>query len=356
MRLSKMAVALIALLALGGSALAATVTGEVYTPAIGSVNMATNTVTTMIKSGGVFQSRISTVFDQMIAANDDFSSNSAMASAYMNSNLANRIWATPFYSSIDAKNRGGQHASGYDYDLWGVALGYDRIFGNFMMGAAVTYSRGDYDAKNVHDDTKVDNYGASVYAGYYSVCTGFFGNVYGGYNYGDNNIRVNNAGVWGRATPHTDSYWLGATLGYDFKVSECFKLTPTVGLQWIDASTSSFSMSGTRYGKFKEKSLLLPIDIAATYTAQIDDCSSVQFKVSGGYAYDFKKDGAKGSIVSTATPQTFIRGSKPGRHNWNVGAGLKYVRRQYDVGVDYRYDGRKNENAHTVSATVGINF
>lgn len=350
----KFLVALFALLMVGSSAMAATVSGEAYSVSMASAAIASATVRGIAGTGGVIQKRTAQLRAERKATVEQFGSNSAMASAYMNQNFANRIWVSTFYNNIDVDQKGSQVGSGYDYKAWGAALGYDHAFGDFTVGAAFTYSRGDYDAKGIHDDSSVDNYGVSVYGTYYN-CAGFFGSLYGGYNYGDNDIKMRDAGRWAKGSPHSDSYWIGTELGYDFRVSESFTLTPTIGLLWMDSETSSYRIGGVRASSVDDKALLLPIDLAATYTHQLDDCSKIDLTVKGGYAYDFKNNRPDG-VVSVGGISSAVRGVSPGHHNWNIGAGVKYSNERFDVGVDYRYDTRKRYDSHFVSATLGIKF
>jgi outer membrane autotransporter protein len=338
-----------------GQAMAATISGEIYAPGVTTVNIGSATVRGIAASGGVLQKRFRQLRNARTASVKRFGSNEAMASPNTSSEFANRIWGSAIYTNIDGDSSQGQVGSGYEYKAWGGALGYDRVFGDFTLGAAFTYTRGDYDAKEIHDDIAVDNYGVSIYATYYNG-NGFFGDIFGGYNYGDTDMKMlDNTNAWNSANSHSDSYWIGGTLGYDAKVTESFTLTPSVGLLWMHSEASSYRLGNTRFGEVKQKSLLLPVEAAATYTHQIDGSSKVDFTVKGGYAYDFKNDGGKG-VYRVAGVTNAIRGVAPGRHNWNVGAGVKYSRDRFDVGAEYRFDGRKDYKSHTVSATIGINF
>ena len=329
--------------------------------AVAASNVGAATATAIGGSGGVIQNRMNTIMSERRATVESFGASSALASAYMNSNLANRLWVSPFYVYQDMSKKDGYAA--YDYKAWGASLGYDRAFGQFTAGVAFTYSRGDYDEKDMHDDNTVDNYGVSAYINYYSACSGFWAGLNGGYNYGDNEMKqfesINNG--WVNGDSHTNTYWLGGNVGYDFKISENWMLTPSTGLYWSESKSSAYTTSGVlsmNVGKIKNKALLLPVDLAATYTTRLDECSTLQFKVGGGYSYNFKNDGAEGDMrynYAGALP-IVIQGVKPGRHGWNATAGIKYTRNRFDVGLDYRYDGKKKFDGHRVSATFGVSF
>jgi outer membrane autotransporter protein len=335
--------------------------------ALAGVDAASGVASAIGGSGGVVATRQDTVMAQRRDMADQFGSSAGLASVAMNADLANRIWASPFYTW----QRGDKNAQneGYDFKAGGVSLGYDRAFGAITVGGAFTYSHGDFDSQAAVDDNTIDSYGFSLYGQYYNVDNGFFATVSGGYTYGDNdwNRLVETAAGknWQRGDNHTDSYWFGGNVGKDFTFDTGsptrFILTPTVGLFWSQSTGSEYRAGGAIsqvIGEMKSKSLLLPIDLTARIVHQIDDCSSITFKVAGGYAYNFQNDGSEGTVrYDYVGANSFIvQGADTERHNWNIGAGVKYQYRSLDFGVDYRYDGRKHFNAHRVSATVGLSF
>ena len=330
------------------------------TYALGGATAGAATVGAIGGGGGVIAGRQSALIaERKSMGNVD----SALASFNMNKNFANRIWASPFYTHQDMDQKDGYE--GYKYSAWGASLGYDRAFGSFFVGAAFTYSRGDYDTKNVSDDNTIDNYGFSLYGQYYNSCNGFFATLAGGYNYGDNEWKTNTAA--GRLTGdnHTDSYWIGGNIGKDFFLGENWTVTPSIGLFWSEAESSAYSArfangNFQNFSKTKSKSLMMPIDLKLEYTQALSDCSSISFNVNGGYAYNWKKDGgrAKGSFNYAGYENNviFLQGVKPGRSSWNAGAGVTYRVNNLDVGVNYRYDGKSKFDAHRVAATVGWSF
>ena len=330
------------------------------TYATGGANVGAATNLAIGGSGGVIATRQMALMNERKAMGnvDD-----ALASFKMNQSFVNRIWASPFYTYQDMDLKDGY--SGYKYKAWGASLGYDRAFGSFFVGASFTYSRGDYDAKRVSDDNTIDNYGFSLYGQYYNACNGFFATIAGGYNYGDNEWKTNAPGNRITGDNHTNSYWIGGNIGKDFFLGENWTLTPTVGLFWSEAESSAYSArfsngGGQNFSKIKSKSLIMPIDLKAEYTQRLSDCSSISFNVTGGYSYNWKKDGgrAEGSFNYAGYENNviFLQGVKPGRNSWNVGAGVTYRVNNLDVGVNYRYDGKSKFDAHRVAATVGWSF
>ncbi len=333
--------------------------------ALAGANAATNVVSAIGGGGGVVATRQDAVMAERRGMVEQFGSNTALASSAMNADLVNRIWFSPFYTRQNGDKNGVNEA--YDFKASGVSLGYDHSFGSFTVGTALTYSSGDYDVKDVEDDNSIDSYGFSLYGQYYNASNGFFATISGGYTYSDNDYNrydsINRK--WQRGANHTDSYWFGANVGKDFTLntgmSNKLILTPSIGLFWSDSTGSAYNSRGVInqvIGEMETQSVMLPIDVAARYVHEINDCSSVTFKVSGGYSYNFKNDGSKGTMrYDYAGADTIsVNGTAPGRSSWNVGTGVKYQYKSMDFGVDYRYDGRKKFDAHRVSATIGLNF
>ncbi len=332
--------------------------------AVNTVGAGVATAMAIGGTGGQIDTRVNSIMAERRGMVERFGSDAGLASYNMNNNFANRVWASPFYTWQDMGEK--DNHEGYDYKAWGVSVGYDRAFGPVTVGGAFTYSRGDLDVDNVNDDNTIDNYGFSLYANYYA-CNGFFATLSGGYNYGDNDMQryIANAGVsggWQRDDNHTNTYWVGGKVGYDWMVSPNFTLTPSVGLYWSESKGSSYTSTGAAgnwyYDKITQKSLMLPIDLMARYRVDLGYDSSVTFKAHGGYAYNFKKDGASGymNYGFDGSPNVAINGARPGRSSWNVGGGITYQRGRWDISADYRYDGRSKFNAHRISATLGVNF
>ncbi len=334
--------------------------------AIPGVEAAYNVVNAIAGNGGVLQTRNEVIMAERRSMVERFGSDASLAADAMNSNLMNRFWFSPFHTKQKGERNGVNEA--YDFKATGVSLGYDRSFGCFTMGGAFTYSRGDYDVKGVNDDNTIDTYGFSLYGQFYNPANGVFATVTGGYAYHDNEYNryiAASVNLWQRGENHTNSWYFGGNVGKDFAFDSGsptkFILTPTVGLYWADNKGSEYTANGAVnqvIGTMKQKSFQLPVDVAARVVHELNDCSSVTVKVAGGYSYNFKNDGAEGTVRYNHTgSDTFgVYGAAPGRHGWNIGAGVKYQYKNMDLGVDYRYDGRKKFDGHRVSATVGVNF
>lgn len=335
--------------------------------ASGISSLAAATVGTATSSaiGNAVQQRQEVVRVEQRTAAAKFGNDMGLASLAMNNNFTKRLWASPFHTRQSADKY--DLTEGYKYKATGVSVGYDRMFGCLTLGAAFTFSNGTYEVDNVRDDNTIKNYGVSAYGQYYDVSKGFFVTVAGGYNYSDNDWnRFVESGVnkWDRGKNHTNSYWVGGNVGKEFKFGRdgaAAYIAPSIGLYWSHSESSKYKSRGvinrTIY-ETKHKSLMMPVDVNVRQEIRLGDESTVTLKANIGYSYNFKNDGARGSMQYDAIgSQAFaVNGTATGRHGFNTGAGVKYQYKKVDMGVDYRYDRQKKFDAHRISATVGLNF
>lgn len=331
--------------------------------AAGPVQVASTAVQQIGGAGGLVSTRVAALREEQRGMIRKFGSNDAVASNIVNKDFCNRIWVSPFYVHERLGAKDGYR--GHKYDAGGLGIGYDRVFGPITVGVAFTYSHGKYKEDDIQDNNKLDNYGASLYAQYYNQ-GGFTASVAGGYNYGKNDMSRYTTITpaiqgWQSGNNHTQSWWLGGDVGYEFKLGENFSATPTVGLFYATNKSSRYYSDGPLpmwVNSMKNRIFQVPLSLSLDYTTRFNECSSLKFTLAGGYAYDFKNEGVNGSIVYdyvNALPIS-VEGVAPGHHSWNIGAGIKYQYKRFDVGLGYRYDGRKSWDGHRASVLLGMNF
>lgn len=338
----------------------------------GAYNFGVNDVaiTTARHFLGEMNNRAKVVNGQFTAARDTFGSGSGLASTAMNENYANRFWMGGFGLWENADKRSG--FSGYEYDSYGFIGGYDRALGcNFAVGAAFAYNNGNYEDKGaIGHDSEIQSYSAGLYATY-SNPKGFFATLFGGYSYSDNDIRelrrdpTSLSGYsWSEADYHTDTWSVGTNVGWDFRPSECFTLTPSVGLNYVRANSNDHDawLGGVmtqRERDVRNYGLFLPVELGAQYDMIVGVEGKVRLEGSVGYAYNFHQDGIKGTIDYVGiTPgaSASMRSRDNARHTFRTGAGVRYNYRQFDVGVKYDYTAKNDYNAHRVMGSIGISF
>lgn len=284
----------------------------------------------------------------------------AQASLAIDSMLANRIWAAGFGKWRDQKSRHGY--SGYDYKAAGVSLGYDRLFGNLMVGASFAYSAGSLDFDDlIDDDHDLDSYSFSAYAKYFH-CSGFENTLLGGYSFGKNKAEQRILGQRTQAKYDTNVWSVGDILGYKFDLTDSLSLTPSVGLVYTRSKNDDFIIrggAGTRVTSKAVESLVVPLNLELSYSRQLGD-ASVTFTGNAGWRHDFKgnDDPVLTNYVNTGigVEAYSLTGMTPGKNVYNVGAGVKYSKRTFEVYAKYNYDFKSKGSAHQVAAGIGLNF
>lgn len=317
--------------------------------------------------------RAKAINGEFIAVRDSMGSVDALASTAMNENYANRFWAGGFGLWQDADTRQG--FSGYRYDSWGAIMGYDRVVaGGLAVGASAAYNKGDYSDKGaLAHDSNIESYTGGLYA-IYSHESGFTSTLFGAYTYSKNDINELRhdpyAGVnsWSKSKFHTGTWSAGGNLGWDFRPSACFTITPTVGLNYIRARNSdhSSSMGGIatqRTVNARNHGLFLPAELTMQYDVKLGCEGKLRFEAGGGYAYNFNDDGMDGSMsyFDLVNPGgqpvgSAIRTRDNSQHSYKVGGGMRYNYKQFDVGVRYDYMGKTDYKAHRVVGSIGISF
>ncbi len=280
---------------------------------------------------------------------------------------ANRIWVGGFGLWEDADARDG--LAGYKYKSYGAIIGYDAVIGqNFILGGSFAYNRGDFEDKAaISHDSTIDNYSFNVY-GTYSHQSGFFGTLFAGYTYSDNDIaetyRNLNRNDRSGHDNNTKTWIGGAKIGYDWKPAPCFSITPSIGFTALSARTSGHTamLAGAALGamsKVKDEAYYLPIEVNFGYQVHLSDASRFDLDLNLGYAYNFDEDGASGSMALAGFQNGVpygIQSREQGHHLLHAGVGGTYTRGAFSIGVKYDYVGQRKADAHQVMGTVGFNF
>ena len=270
---------------------------------------------------------------------------------------ANRIWLGGFgmWDDVDTRKNDG----GYKYNSYGAIVGMDRTFGGAItVGASFAATLGDYKDKQVlSNDSDIDTYSGNLYAQFKSG-SGFFGRIMGGYAYTDDEIDIRyTLADRERADYHVSTWSVGGALGYELKASDCFTLTPSVGLYYYNSESNKFD-SNTKTGvKLDYDRLEMPVDLVASYAIVNSGDSKLALNVNVGYAYNFNDNTADGNFTYTGLPgSVYVESRDNGRHTYKAGGGFKYESGNFDFGVNYDYRHKAKSDSHSVFATVGLKF
>lgn len=285
----------------------------------------------------------------------------AQASLAADSMLANRIWAAGFGQWQDQKSSGGH--SGYDYESAGVSLGYDRLFGNVMVGGSFSYGSGSLDFDDlIGDSHDLDSYSFGAYAKYFHW-SGVENTLMGGYAYVDHEAEQRILGQRARSKYHTNVWSVGDILGYRFNLTDSLSLTPSAGLVYSRAKNSSYVVRGGAGNRVTSKaveSLTLPVNVELGYVRPLSGCSSLALTANVGWRHDFKggDDPVITNYVNTGlgVEGYSLTGMKRGKNVYNAGVGAKYTRNNFELYAKYNYEMKSKYRSHQVVGGIGINF
>lgn len=299
----------------------------------------------------------------------------ALATMAMNSELLNRFWAGGFGYWLDADDK--DTFSGYKYDGYGLILGYDRVVApGLAMGVSAAYMDGDYEDKGaIANNSKIESFTAGLYATYSNDC-GWFATGNLAYTYSDNRLSDlrndpttdDRSNSWTENKYRTSTWNLGLSGGYDFRPSECFTITPQIGINYVHASNSDhnslFGGLATQRAKgIKNHGLFLPADLTVMYDWHLANDAKLRFEASAAYAYNLRESGLKGHIdyfdlidQNDNTPRAKVASRDNSRHNYKFGGAVRYKLAQWDFALKYDYYGRADSTAHRVLATACIAF
>ncbi len=295
---------------------------------------------------------------------------------------ATRIWATAI--GMRDKRRDDGVVTGFNYHGRGMTVGGDHIFGALAVGAAFSYVGGDYtDAASLGDSSTLDAYHFNLY-GTYSHASGFYlsgtlGYAWTDHRLDDRRFLLSGDGGYGPDTlagslgttsaDYQTGIWTGSlAAGYDFLVGDFLTVSPSVGVAFRAANGDSHSEFFTsengsantlELGKVKNSSITMPVKLAVAYDLFGNEQSLMTVTGSVGYAYEFKKRGARGDLTYAGLEnlgRVPIFSSDRGRHAYSVAAGLRYIYKNLEFAVDYEYEGRKKFSSHSFSGSVGLTF
>jgi hypothetical protein len=285
----------------------------------------------------------------------------------------NRFWVDLYGSRL--REDWDQGFAGYIYEPRGFALGYDRIFDRFAVGAAFNYGYGRFqDRAAERNDSSIASYNLSVY-GLYASESGLYAAGSLGYTYYDNAVHDlrtlgydGNGRGWNRADYNAYGWQLAGGVGYDIEVLDYFNLTPSVGIRHLtargEAHDQKFSPDGgleyttLRVGEIRGRSTTLPVELAASYDIFGEKDSVLSLSGMVGYAYELNGNGARGSFGygGLAYPRVKIVNRSTGRSIFTTGLGFDYIHDRYQFGLDYKYTARSEYSAHDLNGTFSLMF
>lgn len=173
-----------------------------------------------------------------------------------------------------AKQKAKSDIDGYDYDGYGVTLGYERRIDRLLLGFGGGYTRAGVDVDNLATKYDADVMNLGLYAAYFHD-TGLVARMGLGFGYAWNDYDVamalgpNKSGKYS-----SQSYTASADLGYAFRAGPA-RIIPSVGVRYGHYRQEGWTEAGGQLGTrgFFDKSRRNVVDIP------------VQVRVAGEYAF-----------------------------------------------------------------------
>ncbi len=276
------------------------------------------------------------------------------------SSAANGVWAD-FHGGW-AKQKAKHRINGYDYDGYGVTVGYERRCDRLLFGVAAAYTRAGVDVDDLKTDYDADIFNLGLYAAYHHE-SGLFARAGLGFAYGWNDYDVdmvlnpNKSGSY-----DNQAYTANMDLGYALTTSFA-NFIPSVGVRYTHLRQDGWRESGGELGDrgFFEKHTENAVDVPlALRVNRVFDLGNVRLapEVRGAFIYAAKKNRSKIDYgLRGASPTYTVLGVNPGRDRYQVGGGLKAKWcEKYEASLEYDYEWRSKFENHNVSLYLGMAF
>ncbi len=326
---------------------------------------------TLRKDSQLLQHRIASRFNRRsmarsIAALGPGSSDDAYASfGQTRSEMINRVWGGGFGNWI--KQDSQDQLFGYDYDTYGVALGYDRLLSETVtLGFAAAYAKGRIDIDELITTADIETLNASVY-GEYRHETGLFARANAGYGHGWNDYDVTMVlGGDKSGSFDTNAFFADMTLGYDLALAHGITITPSVGLDygyfrsqaWLESLTSGSGLIQGQFAATSDTSLDIPLTLAIGKLWQCGNAGFVHLEGRATYIYATRDNRSRVNAGFAGTAAHFpVYGIDPGKNRWQLGAGLECrLSERLDLGQAYDFEFQNHYQSHSLSVNLGISF
>ncbi|MCC8179586.1 MAG: autotransporter outer membrane beta-barrel domain-containing protein, partial [Planctomycetes bacterium] len=291
--------------------------------AMSSLNSFTSVMTDRLGRGGPEEVE---VYGRASSGN----SNSAYAYIGGDSAYGKRTWIGGYGLRENMEAKDG--FAGYEYDAYGVALGSDHAIGSVTLGAAATFSRGDYKDKAASaNDSTIDSLAVGGYVSYRNG-SGYFATVNGAYSRFDADMNDVRGGLARHANYGGDAWTVGAFVGKDVEVTDRITVTPSLGLTRIKATSDSHEefyngMDVMRVGEVSRRSTTIPVEARVEYELLPYSENSLTLSATLGYSYELDGDGVFGDVLHhglTSVGGVPISSRSADRHRVNLGLGIAY--------------------------------
>ncbi|WP_159355764.1 autotransporter outer membrane beta-barrel domain-containing protein [Methylovorus glucosotrophus] len=293
--------------------------------------------------------------DQLQSGKIKLASNGDLSQLFNGDSKKYGFWTKVFGGRGNQDMRSG--FAGYDMSTTGMAFGLDTLLeSNWVLGGAFTYANTNVNMNNFRD-------------GDHSDIKTYQATLYGSKNFGkwylesmlayarQNYEGARDTTITGVATSdyNGDQWAARVNVGYPFALGNQAKLTPIVGMEWINLQQEGYTEKGAGplSMKFNDQSAdrirsLIALKFSTEHA--LSNGSYLIPSVQVGWRHDFKNDGVNtttsfvGGGTSFKTP-----GQEIARDTYSLGGAIRYQKSE-TFSMSLQLDG---ERASGYSAVTG---
>ena len=265
-----------------------------------------------------------------------------------------KAWIRGLFNRADHEST--SKASGFDADIYGVAMGIDKQINNAVkLGVGYAYSQADI-SSGIRD-TDVDTHTAILYGQYRPA--NWYINTVVAYNWSDYDEKKAALGYRADASYDVESLGIQSMYGYETKLGE-YDLTPEAGLRYAHISRDGYTDAlGTSVASDDSDILTLTAVVGAKVAKDYTiGCNTiVRPELKAAVTYDLFDDG-NNSYVSLANGGAYrVNGEKLDRLGFEFGAKVATeVSDNLEISAGWEGRFREDYQDHTAMLNAKYSF
>lgn len=263
-----------------------------------------------------------------------------------------KAWIRGLFNRADHEST--SKASGFDADIYGVAMGIDKQINNAVkLGVGYAYSQADI-SSGIRD-TDVDTHTAILYGQYRPA--NWYINTVVAYNWSDYDEKKAALGYRADASYDVESLGIQSMYGYETKLGE-YDLTPEAGLRYAHISRDGYTDAlGTSVASDDSDILTAVVGAKVAKDYTIGCNTIVRPELKAAVTYDLFDDG-NNSYVSLANGSAYrVNGEKLNRLGFEFGAKVATeVSDNLEISAGWEGRFREDYQDHTAMLNAKYSF
>lgn len=263
-----------------------------------------------------------------------------------------KAWIRGMFNHADKEAT--SKASGFDANIYGVAMGIDKQIDHAVkVGAGYAYSQTDVSAHG--RDTDVDTHTAFVYGRYQPA--DWYVNTVVAYNWSDYDEKKSVLGSNANAKYDVESLGVQSMFGYETKLGG-YDVTPEAGLRYVHISQDAYhDRLGNRTGSNDSDILTAVIGTKVAKNYALDSETVIRPELKAAVTYDLIDDGNNANVVLANGAAYRVNGEKLDRLGFELGAKVATdVTDNLEISAGWEGRFRKDYNDQTAMLNAKYKF